>query len=139
MSTDYVETVQQAQRRGAAVRRRVNGFPYFAEALRGAGIKSIETSIATGGSVYHLADGAVAMNSEPIAAPVSAVPAWEEPALIGALRTDQAGESTFAEFLEASWKAGVIRFRVDLANRTCTYFGIAGNHYVETYPAVVLD
>lgn len=35
------------------------------------------------------------------------VPAFDGEALIRALRRDQAGESTFPEFLEASWRAGV--------------------------------
>jgi uncharacterized protein YbcV (DUF1398 family) len=138
MTTDHVETVHEAQRRGVAARPRVNGFPYFAETLRAAGITSVETSIATGGSVYHLADGAVAETFEAMAAPVSAVPDWDEPALIAAIRADQGGLSTFPEFLGAAWSAGVIHFRVDLANRTCTYFGVTGNHYIESYPAVVI-
>jgi uncharacterized protein YbcV (DUF1398 family) len=138
MTTHHVETVQQAQRRGAAVRPPINGFPHYAEVLRAAGITSVETSIANSGSVYHLADGAVAENFEPIAAPVSDVPDWNETALIAAIRADQAGQSTFTGFLADTWKAGVIRFHVDLANRTCTYFGATGNNYLETYPAVTI-
>ena len=42
------------------------------------------------------------------------VPAFDEEALIKALRIDQAGESTFPEFLDASWRAGVVRYDVDL-------------------------
>jgi uncharacterized protein YbcV (DUF1398 family) len=109
MPPNLVETVQQAQRRGAAARPRVNGFPYYAEALRAAGITAVETSVATGGSIYHLADGAVAQASDPIAGSVSAVPDWDEGALIAAIRADQAGQTTFADFLAGSWKAGVIR------------------------------
>ncbi len=138
MTTAQIETVQQAQRRGTAARPPVNGFPYYAEALRAAGISAVETSIATGGSVYHLADGAVAESFDPIVAPVSAVPKWDETELIAAIRADQAGRSSFPEFLGAAWEAGVIHFRVDLANRTCTYFGVAGNHYIEEYPAVAV-
>jgi len=139
MTTNLVETVQQAQRRGAAARPRVNGFPYYAEALRVAGITAVETSVATGGSIYHLADGAVAQTSDPIAGSVSAVPDWDEAALIAAIRADQAGQTTFADFLADSWKAGVIRFRVDLTDHTCTYFGAAGHRYVEAFPTVALD
>lgn len=138
MTTHLVETVQQAQRRGAAARPRVNGFPYYAEALRAAGITLVDTSIATGGSVYYLADGAVAQTFDPIVGPVAAVPAWNEVGLIAAIRADQVGNGTFPEFLRDAWQAGVIHFRVDLANRTCTYFGVSDNHYVETYPAVAV-
>jgi uncharacterized protein YbcV (DUF1398 family) len=64
------------------------------------------------------------------------VPAFDRDALIRALRTDQAGEGTFPEFLEASWRAGVIRYDVDFAARTVTYLGCNGEVYIEAYPAV---
>jgi uncharacterized protein YbcV (DUF1398 family) len=57
-------------------------------------------------------------------------------ALIAALRTDQAGNSNFPEFLEASWRAGVVRYDVDFAARTVAYYGCNGEEYVEEYPAV---
>jgi uncharacterized protein YbcV (DUF1398 family) len=46
------------------------------------------------------------------------VPAFSREALISALRTDQAGESTFPEFLAASWGAGVVQYDVDFIART---------------------
>jgi len=64
------------------------------------------------------------------------VPAFDEGALIRALRTDQAGESTFPEFLAASWHSGVVRYDVDFAARTVAYYGCNGEEYIETYPAV---
>ena len=62
--------------------------------------------------------------------------AVDREALIKALRTDQAGESSFPEFLEATWRAGVVRYEVDFAARTVTYQGCNGEEYVEAYPAV---
>ena len=59
-------------------------------------------------------------------------------ALIAALRTDQAGESTFPEFLAASWRAGVVRYDVDFRARTVAYYGCNDEAYVEGYPAVEL-
>jgi uncharacterized protein YbcV (DUF1398 family) len=64
------------------------------------------------------------------------VPAFNRESLIRALRTDQAGESTFPEFLAASWRAGVVRYDVDFAARTVTYYGCNGEEYTEAYPAV---
>lgn len=60
-------------------------------------------------------------------------------ALIAALRTDQAGNSTFPEFIEASWRAGVVRYDVDFAARTVAYYGCNGEEYVEAYPAAEVD
>jgi uncharacterized protein YbcV (DUF1398 family) len=58
--------------------------------------------------------------------------------LIVALRTDQAGNSSFPEFLEAAWQAGVVRYDVDFENRTVTYIGILGESYVEGYALSVI-
>jgi uncharacterized protein YbcV (DUF1398 family) len=64
------------------------------------------------------------------------VPAFDRDTLIAALRIDQAGESTFPEFLKATWPAGVVRYDVDFAARTVAYFGCNGEEYIEAYPAV---
>ena len=54
----------------------------------------------------------------------------------GRCGTDQAGESTFPQFLAAAWQAGVVSYEVDLAARTVAYYGVNGEKYVEAYPAV---
>lgn len=64
------------------------------------------------------------------------VPSFNREALISALRTDQAGKSTFPEFLAASWRAGVVRYDVDLIDRKVAYYGCNGEEYIEDYPAV---
>jgi uncharacterized protein YbcV (DUF1398 family) len=72
----------------------------------------------------------------PLVSEITDVPGFDRDALIAALRTDQAGQSTFPEFLNASWRAGVVRYDVNFAARTCTYYGATGEEYVESYPAV---
>ena len=64
------------------------------------------------------------------------VPIFDQEALIKALRIDQAGKSTFPEFLDASWRAGIVRYEVDFVARTVAYLGCNGEEYIETYPAV---
>ena len=64
------------------------------------------------------------------------VPQFNRDALIAALRTDQAGNSTFPEFLAATWRAGVVRYDVDFNARTVAYYGCNGEEYREEYPAV---
>ncbi len=66
------------------------------------------------------------------------VPPFDQEKLILALRTDQAGNSSFPEFLEAAWQAGVIRYDVDFDNRAVTYFGALGECYVEGYDLSVI-
>jgi len=59
-------------------------------------------------SLYLTSDGPVVTQGAPLASGTADVPSFDREALIRALRTDQAGESTFPEFLTASWRAGVV-------------------------------
>ncbi len=81
----------------------------------------------------------MAIQGQPLISGMADVPAFNEEALIRALRTDQNGESTFPEFLAATWRAGVVRYDVDFDARTVTYYGCNGEEYVEAYPAVNVD
>jgi uncharacterized protein YbcV (DUF1398 family) len=90
-------------------------------------------------SLFLTAGGPVVIQGQPLVTGFADVPRFNQAALIAALRTDQAGESTFPEFLEASWHAGVVSYDVDFAGRTVTYYGCNGEKYVEAYPAVELS
>ena len=131
-----VENLMQAMERAAAGRPKVGGFPYLAEVLRQAGAIRNIWSLPACQSLFLTDEGPVVMQGTPLVSGAVDVPAFDRDALIRALRTDQAGESTFPEFLEASWRAGVIRYDVDFAARTVTYLGCNGEEYVEAYPAV---
>jgi uncharacterized protein YbcV (DUF1398 family) len=135
MST-AIENLQAAMARAFAGRPKIGGFPYLAESLRRAGVTRNIWSLPACQSLYVTNDGAVVVMGTPLAAGTTDVPPFDKEALIKALRTDQAGNSTFPEFLEASWRAGVVRYDVDLTARTVTYCGCHGEEYVEEYPAV---
>lgn len=79
------------------------------------------------------------MQGVPLVSGAVDVPKFDEQALIRALRIDQAGKSTFPEFLKASWNAGVISYDVDFVKRSVTYIGCNGEKYVEDYPPVKID
>jgi uncharacterized protein YbcV (DUF1398 family) len=79
------------------------------------------------------------MLGAPLVSDAVDVPAFDRDALIAALRADQAGVSTFPEFLEASWRAGVVRYDVDFAARTVAYLSCNGEEYIEAYPAVQIS
>jgi uncharacterized protein YbcV (DUF1398 family) len=130
------EKLQEAQQRAMAGRPKVGGFPYLAETLRRAGVKRNLWYLPACQSLYLTDAGPVAVVGTPLVAGMVDVPRFDGEALIAALRTDQAGRSTFPEFLMATWRAGVVRYDVDFAARTCTYFGANGEEYVESYPAV---
>ena len=80
--------------------------------------------------------GPVVMQGTPLFTGAADGPEFEREATIAALRADQAGESTFPEFLAASWRAGIVRYDVDFTARTVAYSGCNGEQYVESYPAV---
>ena len=130
--------LQAAQAQAMAVRPRVGGFPYLAETLRRAGVTRNVWQLPACQSLYLTERGAVLQQGTPLVSGMADVPGFDQPALIRALRTDQAGESSFADFLQASWNAGVVRYEVDLLERRVIYYGCNGESYVEHYPAVSL-
>jgi uncharacterized protein YbcV (DUF1398 family) len=128
--------LQAAQQQALAIRPKVGGFPYLAETLRRAGVTRNSWFLPACESLYLTDAGPVVMQGTPLLTGAADVPPFDQRALIAALRTDQAGESSFPEFLRASWSAGVVRYEVDFAQRTVTYYGCSGETYVEPYPAV---
>ena len=76
---------------------------------------------------------------QPVTVGVAVLPVFDETALIHALRQDQAGESTFPEFLQRVWRAGVLWYDVDFEKRSVVYGGARGEKYTESYPAVTLE
>jgi uncharacterized protein YbcV (DUF1398 family) len=138
MST-ITDTIQSAQRRAAEIRPNVGGFPVLAEVLRHAGIHRSEWTLPAGQTVYLTDAGAVVEPATPLISTISDVPAFDRDAVIDALRADQAGHTTFPQFLTAIWSAGVTRYVVDLDRRTVTYHGIDDSTYVESYPAVEIS
>ena len=134
--SDAIENLKVAQQRGMAGRPKIGGFPYLAETLRRAGITRNLWFLPACQSVYLTEMGPVAAQGTPLIDGMAKVPPFNREALIAALRADQSGRSTFPEFLAASWKAGVVRYDVDFIGRTCTYYGVGDEKYVETYPEV---
>jgi uncharacterized protein YbcV (DUF1398 family) len=131
-----VENLKKAMERGAAIRPKVGGFPYLAESLRKAGVIRNIWSLPACQSLFLTRLGPVVMQGSPLVSGAADVPTFDQAALITALRTDQAGEGTFPEFLAATWRAGVVRYEVDFTARTVAYFGCNGEEYIESYPAV---
>jgi len=133
-----IDNLTEAMKVAEAIRPRVGGFPYLAEVLRKAGVTHNVWSLPSCQSLFLTREGPVVMQGAPLVNGAVDVPAFNERALIKALRVDQAGESTFPEFLDASWRAGVVRYEVDLEARTVAYQGCNGEEYIEAYPAVTV-
>ncbi len=134
-----ITILRAAQERAMAIRPKAGGFPYLAETLRRAGVRRNIWFLPACASLYLTQAGPVVMQGTPLLTGAADVPAFDAQALIAALRADQAGESAFPEFLAASWRAGVVRYEVDLIERTVTYFGCNEDAYTERYPAVEIS
>ena len=133
-----IENLQAAQAHAMAIRPKIGGFPTLAETLRRAGVTRNFWYLPACESLYLTAFGPVVQQGTPLVSGFAEVPAFDEAALIAALRRDQAGQGSFPEFLRASWEAGVVRYEVDLEARCVTYYGSSGESYVEPYPAVTI-
>jgi uncharacterized protein YbcV (DUF1398 family) len=131
-----VDNLKAAQVRAMAIRPKVGGFPYLAETLRRAGVTRNLWFLPACQALYLTQHGPVVAQGTPLTTGTSDVPTFEREALIRTLREDQAGQTTFPQFLDASWRAGVVRYEVDFAARTVTYYGCLGEEYVEAYSAV---
>jgi uncharacterized protein YbcV (DUF1398 family) len=131
-----VDTLVKAMEQASAIRPKVGGFPYLAESLRRAGVTRNLWALPACQSLFLTGEGPVVIQGIPLVSGPVDVPAFNRDALITALRIDQAGESTFPEFLKASWQAGVVSYDVDFGARTVTYFGCNGEEYVEAYHTV---
>ncbi len=133
-----VERLLEAQKYAMSIRPKVGGFPVLAEVLRRAGVRTSRWSLPSCYAVYHLEDATVVQAGAPLVSGAQEIPAFDRDALIAALRTDQVGRSSFAEFLESAWKAGVVGYDIDFAARKVIYYGARGESYLEEYPAVEL-
>lgn len=130
------ENLQNALKRAMEIRPKIGGFPYLAETLRAAGVTKNIWTLPSCEAVYLTEMGPVVQQGVPLFNGMQDIPPFDREALVRAIRTDQAGQSTFPEFLHASWKAGVIRYEVDFHARRVIYIGSAGEQYIEEYPAV---
>jgi len=131
-----IENLMAAQKFAMSIRPKVGGFPYLAEALRQAGVTRNLWQLPSCQSIYLTKEGPVVSQGTALLTGHANVPQFDREALIRALRIDQAGQSTFPEFLRASWEAGVVSYDVDFEQRRVTYFGVLGESYVEDYPSV---
>jgi uncharacterized protein YbcV (DUF1398 family) len=138
-TSQAIDNLQSALQRAMAGRPKVGGFPYLAEMLRRAGVVRNLWDLPSCQSRYLTEAGPVVTQGTPLITGTADVPPFDQAALIKALRTDQAGKSTFPQFLMAAWQAGVVHYEVDFAARTVAYYGINGEAYVEEYPAVEVN
>lgn len=134
--SNLITKLTEAQKYAMSIRPQVGGFPVLAEVLRQAGVKMNRWNLPSCQSVYVMNDGAVVQQGTPLVTGTYEIPAFNQEALITALRIDQKGQSTFPEFLLATWNAGVVAYDADFIARKVTYYGVNGEKYEEEYKSV---
>lgn len=130
------EKLTEAQRYAMSIRPKVRGFPVLAEVLRQAGVQTNRWFLPACEAIYLMKEGSVVQQGTPLVTGTHEIPEFDREALIYALRADQEGRSTFPEFLQAAWEAGVVGYDVDFTGRKVIYYGAYGESYLEEYPAV---
>lgn len=134
--TNITQKILAAQKRAMALSPTIGGFPVLAEVLRQSGIKINRWSLPSCQSIYQMEDGAVVQQCTPLINDTQEIPKFNCDQLIMAIRKDQQGQSTFPEFLQSIWNAGVIGYDVDFLARNVNYYGVNGESYLEEYPEV---
>lgn len=134
-----VENLIKAQQLAMSIRPKVGGFPYLAEILKRAGVTRNMWSLPSCQSIYLTQYGPVVSQSSPLLNTTADIPPFDPKALVKAIRADQAGMSSFPEFLKASWEAGVVSYVIDFEKRVVTYYGALNESYSEDYQAVEID
>ncbi len=124
------ERLIEAQKYAMSIRPKVGGFPVLAEVLRQAGVEMNRWSLPSCQSIYIMKDESVVQQGIPLVTGTHEILRFDRDALIGKIRTDQEGKSTFLEFLQAAWRAGVVGYDADFAGRKVTYYGSLGESYV---------
>lgn len=117
-------------------RPKIGGFPYLAECLRQEGFTENTWYLPSGDSFYFSKEDSLIIPGKSLIEGVASYPPFSEEELIEVLRADQAGRTTFPDFLMNIWKSGVVKYEVNFIDRYVVYYGATGEEYKETYPAV---
>ncbi|RYZ84566.1 MAG: DUF1398 domain-containing protein [Proteobacteria bacterium] len=134
-----IEALQKAQKFALSNKPAAGGFPFLAEVLRQSGVTRNIWHLPSCQNVYLTKTGPVVSQGTPLLRGYADVPQFNPEELIRVLRKDQAGQSSFPEFLKGAWESGVVRYDVDFEKRVVSYFGINEEIYVEEYPSVNLN
>jgi uncharacterized protein YbcV (DUF1398 family) len=134
--SNAMEKLETAQKRAMMIRPKVGGFSYLAEVLRQAGVKRNLWFQPSCQSSYLMDEGLVVTQGTPFVTGTVDVPKFDRDGLIAALRADQAGKSTFPEFVSASWRARVVRYDVDFTHEHADTMGVMTKNMSREYPAV---
>jgi uncharacterized protein YbcV (DUF1398 family) len=106
-------------------------YPNIFEGLKDAGVEYYETAVATRGIAYHGSGDAIPESPPPRFTRWK--PSFDARGVKLAIERNNSKPDDLV-FLEEIARAGVVRCRVDRSAREGSYFGAAGQEYVEKVP-----
>jgi uncharacterized protein YbcV (DUF1398 family) len=109
-------------------------YPQIFDALKAAGVEFYETDVATHNIVYHGSGESLQEPPPPGFGPLKPGAHFDAGGVKLAIQRNQSKQTDYMAFLQEIARAGVIRYRVDMAARTVSYFGGSGEAYVEKVP-----
>jgi uncharacterized protein YbcV (DUF1398 family) len=109
-------------------------FPEVVGRLAAIGCEQYHADFRRQEKTYYLPDGQSEVAALPVE--VTGIPStFADHALVAALRTIQAGQITYVEFLRRIMAAGCVGYFDNIAGKRAIYFGRNGESYVEVFPA----
>jgi uncharacterized protein YbcV (DUF1398 family) len=108
-------------------------YPKIFDALKDAGVEYYETEVATHDIVHHGSGDAIPEPPPPEFTPFEPSASFDARGVQLAIERNKT-EPDYMVFLEDIARAGVVRYRVDMSARDVSYFGAAGQAYVEKVP-----
>lgn len=116
-------TLDQIQRAHAKVKSGVD-FPAYIQELKELGVKHYETFVPDGHTDYSGAYTPVVSPAKYEALSVADVP--DADGFLSILKKHQQGGSDYPTFIRECAQNGVFKWKVDLAEMTCTYYDATG-------------
>lgn len=134
------ERIMKAFEIAFRIKPAVGGFPYLAEILHRAGVEKNYWTLPGCTSLYQTKFGDYVQNIPPLVPEgINPIASFNRDLVIKAIRDDQAGKTTFPEFLVGIWEAGIVKYDVDFNKRIVIYYGInSSDFYEEKYPKVYI-
>ena len=108
-------------------------YPRIFNALKEAGVEYYETEVATHDIVYHGSGDSIPEPPPPEFTPLKPSASFDAAEVKLAIERNKT-KPDYMVFLQEIARAGVVRYRVDMSARDVSYFGSAGQAYVEKVP-----
>lgn len=136
---ELLNNLKKAMNKAENIQPKVGGFPYLAECLREEGFIKNIWYLPSYDSFYFSRNSSVVIPGKSLIEDVTVYPPYSKSALLNTLRTDQAGQTSFPNFLMNTWRSGVVKYEVNFIDRYVIYYGANGEKYKETYPIVEIN